>query len=58
MARRRGSRRRPRGEAGQRLAIEGMDEDGLDGVVAIFADGVGPRARGVDTRRAVALGEP
>src|SRR3989449_12298 len=50
--------RGPRGEAGQGLAMEGMDEDGLDGVVAIFAAGVGPRARGVDTRRAEALGEP
>ncbi len=44
-------------EAGQRLLIEGVGQDGLDGVVAILADGVGAGAGGVEARGAVALGE-
>jgi hypothetical protein len=47
-----------RREAGQRLPIEGVVQDRLDGVVAVFTDGMGPGAGGVDARGAVAVGEP
>jgi hypothetical protein len=58
MARRRAGRRRDaRDEVGQGLLIEGVDEDGLDGVVAILADRVGAGTGGVEAERAVALGE-
>jgi len=50
-------RRRHRGEPGQRLPIEGVDEDGLDGVVAILADGVRAGAGSVETLGAVAIDE-
>ena len=55
-----GRRRRGGGhrrEARQRLTIEVVDEDGLDGVVAIFADGVRAGAGGVDPSGAVAVDE-
>jgi len=54
----RGDGRRLRDEAGQRLLIEGVDENSLDGVVAILADGVGAGTGSVDARSAVPLGEP
>lgn len=50
------SRRRLQDDTGQGLAIQGADEDGLDSVVAVFADGVGAGAGRVDAGGAVALG--
>src|SRR5438093_774328 len=44
-------------QAGQRLAVERVDQDRLDRVVAIFAAGVGARTGGVDAVSPVALDE-
>ena len=41
------------GEPRQRLTVEAVNEDRLDGVIPVFADGVGARAGGVDTLGAV-----
>ena len=58
MPRRRDRGRRRHGrEPGQRLPVERVDEDGLDGVVAIFADGVRAGTGGVDALGAVAVDE-
>jgi len=46
-----------RREARQRLLLEGVDEDGLDRVVAILTDGVGAGTGGVQMGGAVALGQ-
>lgn len=59
MARGRAGRgRRDWSQARQRLLVERVDQDGLDGVVTIFADGVGAGTGGVEAGRAVALGQP
>src|SRR5262245_51477922 len=58
MARRRAGGRRDMGdEVGQGLLIESLDEDRLDGVVAILANRMRASTGGVEARRAVALGE-
>src|SRR5206468_1466524 len=46
------------GRPGSGWRSRAWDEDGLDGVVAIFADGVGAGTGGIDALGAVALGEP
>jgi len=57
VARRRARGRHERRELGQRLLVEGVDEDGLDGVIAILADSMGAGAGGVEPGRAVALAQ-
>src|SRR5262245_56604181 len=49
------SDRRDRGQVGQRLLIQSLHQDRLDGVVAIFRDDTGAGTGGVEARRAVAL---
>ena len=57
MTRRGTARRRDRSEFRQRLLVEGMDEDGLDRVVAILADGAGAGTGGIEPRGPVTLGQ-
>jgi hypothetical protein len=56
--RRAGRGRRDGSQAGQRLLVEGMDQDRFDRVVAILADGVGAGTGSIEAGRTVALSQP